>query len=255
MEKLSATVGTQSLRRGLSILGLLSEHHQDGLRLTDITEQLQLERSTAHRLLACLCEEQFVEKGVSSKRYHLGFRAMHMGYAVSSRLPLVERYRPVMQRLARISGDNVFLVARQGDFGVCLHREEGSFPVKITTTVVGGTRPLGIGAAGLALLATYKEDAISKVWNCHQSAFEHVGLSLAKLLKSIKVTRKHGYAETINIITNGISAVGAVIPGADKMYAAISIGGISQRLPAKRRAELGALLKDSLQNTGKMGCF
>ncbi|MCY1361756.1 HTH-type transcriptional regulator KipR [compost metagenome] len=170
-----------------------------------------------------------------------------MGFAVSSRLPLVERYRPVMQRLARISGDNVFLIARNGDFGVCLHREEGTFPVKINTTVVGGTRPLGIGASGLAILSTFEDDEVSRIWNCHQSAFENVGLSLAKLLKAVRLTRKSGYAETIDIITNGISAVGVVIPGADDTFAAISIGGISQRLTARRRAELGALLKDSLQ--------
>jgi len=57
-----------------------------------------------------------------------------------------------------MSGDTVFLVIRQGDYCLCLHREEGHFPVKVFTTDVGGRRLLGLGAGGLALIALGRVD-------------------------------------------------------------------------------------------------
>lgn len=246
MEKPELVAGAQSLRRGLSILRLLSANHLDGLRLREISEHLDLERSTAHRLLACLCEEQFVEKSPTGKHYHLGLASMQLGFASSQRIPLVERYRPVMQRLARISGDTVFLVARQGDYAICLHCEEGHFPVKITTTVVGGTRPLGIGAGGNALLAAMDDQEIVQLYRRHQTLFETSALPQETLLQSLGRTRRNGYAETIDVISQGITAVGALIPLGEHPFAAISIGGISSRMDARRRAELGQLLREAL---------
>lgn len=216
------------------------------MKLKDVMEQTGLERSTSYRLLACLCDEQFVEKDPTTRHYHLGLAAMQLGFASSQRLPLVETYRPVMQRLARISGDTVFLVARQGDYAVCLHREEGSFPVKITTTVVGGIRPLGIGAGGNALLAALGDDEVEQIYQRQRAAFDGVSLSWPALRKSLAQTRKLGYSQTLDIITPGISAVGALIPLEGQPFAAISIGAISPRMPPERRAELGRMLRETL---------
>lgn len=237
--------GTQSLRRALQLLRLIGAHHVQGMKLTEVVEQSGLERSTAHRLLACLCEEQFTEKSPHTKRYHLGLASMQIGYESSQRLPLVENCRPVMQRLARISGDTVFLIARQGDHAVCLHIEEGNFPVKITTTTVGNARPLGIGAAGTALLAALPDDEINRIYERQKNTFEHSSVSFASLRRVINNTRRNGFSQTVDIITPGIAAVGAVIPVGESPFAAMSIGSITPRMGAQRRMELGRMLQEA----------
>jgi len=115
------------MRRALQVLRVLGKHHEHGLSVKEVVEQTQLERSTAHRLLTCLVEEHFADRDTSSRRYRLGLEAMRLGFASLRRAPLVASYEPLLQRLARISEDTVFLLVRQGDYTVCLRRETARF--------------------------------------------------------------------------------------------------------------------------------
>lgn len=240
--------GTQSLQRGLSILSLLSTHHAEGLRLTDIGRKLGLETSTAHRLLSCLINEHFVERNSANKHFHLGIASMQLALGATERLPLTERLRPIMQKIARISGDTVFLVARQGDFALCLHREHGDFPVHINTTLPGGSRPLGIGAGGNAIMSGLTTAEVTAIYERHTPAYREVGITLDRLLSTLHETRQTGFSQTVDVITKGISAIGMLIPlgSGTQPLAALSIGSISSRMGNERRLELGALLADSL---------
>jgi DNA-binding IclR family transcriptional regulator len=246
MNTSSGIPGAQTLRRGLSILGLLAEHHLDGLRIADVAERTGLERATTHRLLTSLVEEQFAERDASSKRYRLGMEAMRLGLASLQRAPHVDAFRPVMQRISRITGDTTFLLVRQGDYAVCLHREEGPYPVRVFTTEVGAVRPLGIGAAGIALLAALPDEAIDVHLKRHAVAFKRAELDPPKVLRSVARTRRQGFSETTGEITQGVCGVGAVIPTGNGGFAAVSVGAIESRLGQSRRAEVGRMLVERL---------
>lgn len=240
--------GTQSLQRGLSILSLLGSHHAEGLRLTDISRMLGLEASTAHRLLSCLICEHFVERNPSNKRFHLGIASMQLAVGTSERLPLTDLLRPVMQKIARISGDTVFLVARQGDFALCLHREHGDFPVHITTTLPGGVRPLGIGAGGNAIMSGLTATEVTGIYERNMTAYQAAGLTLESLFDSLEETRNTGFSQKVDVITKGIAAIGMLVPleSGGRPLAALSIGSISSRMGSERRLELGKLMADCL---------
>lgn len=244
------TPGAQNMRRALQVLRVLGRHHDGGLTVSQVIEATQLERSTAHRLLTCLVEENFAARDEGSRRYRLGLDAMQLGFASLSRAPLVASYEALLQRLARISEDTVFLLARQGDYTVCLCREDGAFPVKIFSTRVGDIRPLGIGVGGMALLAASSDDDIARITRQHAQAFEAAGLTSAGLAKVIARTRKAGYAELLDTVTQGVAGVGAIIPDAGGApFAAISIAAIKPRMTPARRAELGQLLMQTLNGS------
>ena len=242
MDESSSTAGAQSLRRALQLLRLLAQHQEDGIKLTEVIAASGLERSTAHRLLSCLVEEQFAERGTDDKAYRLGIDAMQLGFACMRRVPLVESCRPLMQKLARMSGDTVFLVIRQGDYSVCLHREEGHFPVKVFTTDVGGRRLLGIGAGGLALMAALPDTEIERVMERHAQEYEQAGFTPSGMAQAIKKTRLAGYADITDTITVGVSGVGCTFATSLTTLAAISFGAITPRLPADRKLEMAQLL-------------
>lgn len=247
MSNMGGTPGAQNMRRALQVLRVLGRHHEAGVSVSEVVEQTGLERSTAHRLLTCLVEEQFADRD-GQRRYRLGLEAMRLGFASLPRAPLVASCEPLLQRLARISEDTVFLLARQGDFTVCLRREDGAFPVKIFSTRVGDIRPLGIGVGGMALLATSPDDEIRRIRAQHAQAFEAAGLTAARADKVIARTRRQGYAEMVDTVTSGVAGVGAVIPEADgRPFAAISIAAIKPRMTPGRRAELGQLLLRTLR--------
>lgn len=242
------TPGAQNMRRALQVLRVLGKHHEHGLSVKEVVKQTQLERSTAHRLLTCLVEEHFADRDASSRRYRLGLEAMRLGFASLRRAPLVASYEPLLQRLARISEDTVFLLVRQGDYTVCLRREDGAFPVKIFSTRVGDIRPLGIGVGGMALLAAASDEDIDRIRHQHAQAFEAAGLNAAQLDKVIGRTRRIGYAEMVDTVTQGVAGVGAVLPDATgSAFAAISIAAIKPRMTPARRMELGQLILSALK--------
>lgn len=245
----SATAGAQSLRRALGLLRLLAKHHEDGITLTEVMTASGLERSTAHRLLSCLAEEQFAERDPSSKSYRLGMDAMQLGFASMRRVPLVDNCKPLMQKLARMSGDTVFLVIRQGDYSLCLHREEGHFPVKVFTTDIGGRRLLGLGAGGLALMSQLADAEIERIFERHVEEYAQAHFTRDTLHQAVKRTRVLGYADITDTLTVGVSGVGCTFTPSASTQAAISFGAISPRLPPERKKEMAKLLMEQLQDT------
>lgn len=242
-EKVTSIGGTQSLRRGLELMRLLVDHHADGIALRDLVTASSLERSTAYRLVACLVEEGYAERDSSTRRYHLGMAAMQLGLVAMNRAPLVEASRLAMRRLARVSGDTVFLIVRQGDYGVCLHREEGQFPIKTLTIDAGERRLLGIGAGGRAIMAELPNEEVAAIYNRHARKYQEAGVELADLRGSAASTRSNGYATMQDLISVGIAGVGCAFKVSTSILASISIGAITPRLTAKRRKELADLIR------------
>lgn len=243
MDNSKTTGGTQSMRRALGLLRLLAQHQEDGIDLQGVMAGAGLERSTAHRLLSCLLEERFAERDPRTRRYRLGVDSMQLGFASLRRTPLLDALRPFAQKLARLSGDTVFLVIRQGDYALCLLREAGSFPVKVFTIDEGERRLLGIGAGGLALLASLSDEEMAQLYARHAGAYAQAGLSAQAMRKAVARARKAGFSEIVDTITPGVSGVGVAFRVSELTQVAFSFGAISQRLDAARRAEMGALLR------------
>jgi DNA-binding IclR family transcriptional regulator len=54
-----------------------------------------------------------------------------------------------------------------GTDGVCLHHEEGSFPIHTQVLSAGRRYPLGIGAGSLALLAAMSDREVERIINAN----------------------------------------------------------------------------------------
>src|SRR3546814_2162317 len=70
---------------------------------------------------------------------------------------MIERLKPVLKRISTITGNSSFLVRRDDAISLCVHRELGSYPIQVLTVTIGHRQPLGVGAAGLALLSRSEE--------------------------------------------------------------------------------------------------
>lgn len=234
--------GTQSIRRALHLLRLIAQNETSGLSLQELTRLSGLERSTAHRVAGCLMDENFVRRDPDTRLYELGIDAMQIGFSAMYRIPIADELRPLAKRLCRLSGDTVFLVVQQGDHALCLMREHGDFPVRIFTIDAGEKRLMGIGAGGLALIACYGDEEIARVHARHAAEYEQAGLPLRTLLRKAQLTRRNGYAEIVDVITQGVSGVGFAFSLSQITRVAISFGAINPRLAGARRRQMGELL-------------
>ena len=239
--------GVQSATRILSLLRIVGAHAGPGIRLRDLTELSGLDRSTAHRMLACLVDEGFVERVDSTKLYRLGLEALQWGFSSNGLSTVVDRLRPMMQRLSRQTGDTVYLLVRSGDFALCLYREEGSYPIKVFTMDAGMRRPLGISAGGVAILGLMPEEEARQVYARNTREYERLGISLAQFRRQVARTRSAGYSEMVHVSGEEARGVGRAFYLTQSSLAAISIASINSRMPPQRMAELGAQLATELE--------
>lgn len=242
----SKITGAQSASKVLSLLRQVGIHHPQGIRLTQLIEATGQDRSTAHRLLACLIEEGFVERAHPTKLYRLGLEAMQLGLVSAGMAPVVERFRPVMQRVARQTGDTVFLIVRSGDHSLCLHREEGTYPVKAFVIEPGSRRLLGVSSVGLGILARLDDAEVADIYGRHASEYLSWGVTLDKLGGFLREARKTGFVEMRDLKTEETAGVGCAFRLSSNSFAGISIAAINSRMPVQRRRELGAQLKEEL---------
>lgn len=247
MRNKSETTGTQSATRALVLLRHIGARSPDGLRLTDLIALTGMDKSTIHRLLACLMQEGFVEHVPGSKSYRLGMESTQLGLVSADMAPLLNRFRPLMLKISRLSQDSVFLVARSGHHALCVHRENGANAQLPYSVLPGMRRIIGLSAAGVGILAQAPDIELEATYRQHASQYEGVGASYSILCRLIETARERGYSEMTSFGPMGTSGVGCVVPISDTTRIGISIAGVNPRMTPDRRRELGLLLSYELK--------
>jgi DNA-binding IclR family transcriptional regulator len=246
LAKADAT-GTQSLDRALALLRVVAGRAGRGLRLADAVAQSGLAKPTAHRLLQALERQGFVAQDAGSKLYHLGPEAFVIGTLANERFGIHRAALPCLTRLAAASQDTSFLTVRRDGHGVCLHREEGGFPIRSHVLKAGDRHPLGVGAGSLAILAALPpaEAAAVLVQVTPELEARYPGFSPALVNAQVETTRRSGFAFNPGQLTAGSWAVGVAVLNADGgCEGALSIAAIESRVAAPRRDQLVALLRN-----------
>lgn len=241
--------GAKAVLRAIDLLKRVGLQHAQGVSLAALVQATGLDRTTAYRLLSALVQTGLVERD-ASRQYRLGLEAMQLGLATMSRVPILERCRPLMIRLARRTEDTVYLVVRNGDYAHCIHYEEGAFPIKTFVLQVGGLRLLGVGSAGSALLSTLPDDEITAFHARQRAELPAPRASLAQLRRFVTLTRRNGYAATDDLVAEGVGGVGVGFEVTPGTYAAISVGAIRARMGESRRGWVAQLMLEELRASG-----
>ena len=234
--------GTQSVRRALKVLRLVANaEHGGGTTLADVVRRSGLDRRTAARLLRCLVEEGFLDRD-ASRRFTVGPEAMLLGSLMPEPTPLLRRCAPALKRIARISGDTVFLLARQGDYMQCIQREEGTSAVRVLITQVGRRMLIGTGASANSVLSLMGDAELAAL-HAHEKDYSALGLGLAQLRARAAAVRRTGASVVFNRDEYHIAGVSVAFNVAGHGMLAISIGTLGARLGPERLQQMIDLLR------------
>lgn len=240
MSKSTSTADSDagSLERALHLVRLLATEGGRGFGLTDLARQTQLPHPTVHRLLQRLLAQKMVRQVKATRRYALGPLAFELGLAAAQQYDIRGACRPSLLRVAQEVGDTAYLVVRSGLEAVCIDRQEGPSPIRVFTLEIGSRRPLGLGAAGLAILSNLPDDErIGIIKVVAPRVLGQGKLPEAEFLASIENCRKQGYAYIRNRVTLGVSAVGVAIRDAlGQSIGAISVAAVDSRMSQQRIA-------------------
>jgi DNA-binding IclR family transcriptional regulator len=243
-----AAVGT--LRRATVLLRALAAGNYQGRALTELSADCALPHATVHRLLAKLVEEHLAVQDPQSKRYRLGPLVYELGLAAAGGHDHGLVYRPVIERIARATGDTCYIIVRSGLEAVCVARAEGAHPIKTLTLNIGSRRPLGVGAGGQAIVQACQEEEAAWIIRSVGPAIKKYGkLTSARLARAVADARERGYAMVTDQIQFGVTGIGlAFREPTGRVLGAISIGAVNDRLPPQRHPQVLRLLQKAVED-------
>jgi DNA-binding IclR family transcriptional regulator len=243
--------GSQSVDRALRLLALVGREAERGAQLSDIVEESGLNKPTARRLLLALMRARLVEQEARSRRYYLGEGAYVLGTLASHRHGLLELSLESLRNLSYVTMDTSFLSIRRGNYAVCLHREEGTYPVRTRALQVGNQHPLGIGAGSLPMLSSLDEDEAEAVLTANRKLLEaqYAYYPVEQIHDDIATTRRQGYAVNPGRVVAGSWGLGLAIRLPDRRIAgALSLAAIDSRMNAGRQLELVRQLRTEVEH-------
>ena len=237
--QVKAQAMTDVVRKAVTILKTLSEAPDTTLSLSTLSDKLGMNKTTCHRILSSLASEDFVEKA-GSGTYRLGIGAFIVGASVQRSLDIRERALPAMRWLHEVSEETVYLCVRRERRAVCIERIVG-LHAEIQVLQLGGSLPLHIGAAPRVLLAGLTEEELRS----YVSAPDLERLTPQSMVDpdliraDVETTRKTGVVISQSDVAPLAKAFG--VPVRDhtgEIVAALSVSGVSSRIPRKRESSL-----------------
>jgi DNA-binding IclR family transcriptional regulator len=242
-------MGTLVLDRALKILGVLTLYDGTGLPLADIARRLGVPHPTVYRLLQDLLRWRLVTRLPDGRRYALGRTIYEFGLAARSRHDVSSLFRSSLERLTEKTALPAYLFVISGFDAVCYdHTSERRAAAPLTITS-GGRRPLGVGAAGLALLAAQDDARVEAILRANAAEYgKFGGLDVPRLRGLIEETRSLGYCRSGGCLNTGTAAVGYAVR--DAGGATVTAVSLSTRAPALRASQAerqGRLIRDEIE--------
>jgi len=242
----AAANGAQAIDRAATLLRLVGRAAPSGARLSDLVEQCNLSKPTVRRMLLALVRAGLLDQDLETRRYYLGPEIHVLGTLASARFGIHSISLRSLVKLSQQTGDTAFLSVPRDVYSICVHREEGPFPIRVHALHAGDRHPLGVGAGGLALLAALSDEGVEEALaaNADVLAEKYPPFSPPVLRNLVQDTRTRGYALNPGMLLSDSWAIGVPIRGSDgKPVGALSIAATESRLTPERQLEIVPLLK------------
>jgi len=200
--------------------------------LTDLSEHLEVPRSTLHRFLRSLEAHGIVRQDDESKRWHLGYHLYVWGNLAEKSTALRDIARPVMEELVAETGETALLTVYHAHEVVCVEKVESSHSVRLALDA-GTRRPPHAGASSKVLMAHLAEEEIEGI--VCDLGLEPICVNTITdeeaLAEELARIRERGYA--ISVEETDLGAWGVATPIRDwdgEVIAAIGVAGPTSRL-------------------------
>nr|WP_042184111.1 IclR family transcriptional regulator [Kibdelosporangium sp. MJ126-NF4]CEL16079.1 Transcriptional regulator, IclR family [Kibdelosporangium sp. MJ126-NF4]CTQ94005.1 Transcriptional regulator, IclR family [Kibdelosporangium sp. MJ126-NF4] len=218
----------QSVDRALTVLRLLARHGELGV--TEIATRLEVHKSTAFRLVTTLEQHDLVEQHTDRGKYRLGVGVLQLAGATTAKLDLVQRAKPVSQRLAEVIGETVNITVLSGHEALYVDQVAGSAALQLHNWV-GQRIPLHATSNGKVLLANVSGVRFDELTAGVLKRFTDKTVTDRSVLRAqVGLVRQQGYAVAVDELEVGLTAVAAPICGVDGTV----VGSISASGPGFR---------------------
>jgi DNA-binding IclR family transcriptional regulator len=204
---------------------------------TEVARLTGLARPTAHRLLKSM-ESHGLVTSVGGLGYRLGPRLLGLAATAMRELPLRDLAQPVLERLARATGESAQLFVRDHHRRVCIAAAESRSELR-TIVGIGADLPLTAGSAGKVFLA-FGPPALTAELLPTADRFTPATPVGERLERQLAIARRLGWASSAGEREPGVGSVSAPVHEPyGGLLAVVSLSGPENRVgrtSAKRYA-------------------
>ncbi len=233
--------------RVLDIL-LLFRDGRPHASVDDISQELDIPKSTVYRHVRLLSDKGLLEKAGSAS-YRLGLAVFELGrHALASNRDLRLTVLPSMQRLAEVVGESVSLMRVFDRHVICIESIEGRHALRVKIEQ-GRVQLLHAGASSKLLLAHLPEDDWDDLLDVPLQQFTHNTITDVQALKAeLRHIRERGYSISDGEIDVGARAIAVPLWNQQgEVVAALSIEAPSSRMNDERVMDFRHLLIDEAE--------
>jgi DNA-binding IclR family transcriptional regulator len=230
-----------------AILELLAAEARN-MRLSDIADRLELQRSGVHRVLTTLVGLGWVEQDEGGERYRLSLKLSAIGYRFMQGVKLPDVYQPVVDRVAKESHELVRLAVLANRKLTTVAHAQGAQGSLICSSRTFPVLPVHVTASGKAWLATLpREEALRLALEAGLGRKGQYGrnaiTSADALIQQLDRAVELGYAAAWDEAEDGLAAVAAAVrPDSEDAVGALAIVAPSFRMRDERVAELAKIV-------------
>jgi IclR family transcriptional regulator, KDG regulon repressor len=217
-------MSVQSLDRAFDILEFLAREQQP-VGLVEISNEVGLHKSTAHRLLNSLKDRGYIEKTETTNLYRLGLGFIELSSLYLNKVELKTEAEPYLRNLSQELGRTVYLAMLQDKEVVYIDKYE-QFNSLRKYSVIGRRRPLYSTSLGKALLFDRRAEEIRDILaDVKLKRYtDNTITDLETLIAEINASRERGFSRDNSEMDAGEQCIGApVYDYRNSVIAAISV--------------------------------
>jgi len=219
-----------AVTRAIAILRCFE--HRDEWSLSELVDELELNKSTAHGILGTLVDERVLLRDPVTLRYRLGPALIRLGHLAHEQIDVRRIARPEMESLVQQIGKTVLLGTFHDDDIVIIDKVDPVGRLHVSATI-GQRIPFSAGSFGRVFLAWMPPEEVERLIATHGlQAFTPASITDPEELRAeLARVREQGYAvDDREEYLLGVRAVSVPLRGVDDdVVAGLTIVGFTAR--------------------------
>lgn len=238
----------KSVSRALDIITLVGSK-KGGMGVTEISKQIDINKSSVYRILSTLVQYRYVEQDTETGRYKLGYKFLEVSSQLLDSIDLRAEAKPYLQELEDETNEVIHLVVFDQGEVVYIEKLEGNETLRMHSKV-GKRAPMHCTSVGKAILAHLSSSIVLDILD-RKGMPMHTDKTITnkdEFLQELNKVKQKGYALDLEENEYGITCIAVpIFDHTGKVIAAISISGTTIRMTVERLD----LLQERMRKIGK----
>jgi len=216
------------------------------LSVRDIVDEFSWPRSSAFNIVSTLVKEGYLYQPIPRGGYCPTGKWTELARGLAESQPLPESVHTLLEELAQVTGETLFLAAPEGTSVVFLDVVESSADIRFIANI-GQRLPIHVTAAGRAILAQYapaeREATLKRIR--YQPYVKDTFMTWESVEADVRDNMARGWYANPGVYAPGVAGIAVPFPYRGRRHA-IALGGPASRID-RRFDELGKLLRRAVE--------